>query len=147
MSVLAEVVASADPALLPFAAPDPGTGRFEGREDLSADRAFVLEAVLEGFLTHYREPRAYRDMDRDLRLLAGDSLYALGLSRLAALGDLAAVAELSDLITLCARAEAAGRAELIEPLWAASARALSTAGGPGARASVGGRLSGGPRLR
>ena len=50
-------------------------------------------------------------MDDDLRLLAGDALYALGLSRLADSGDLAAVAELADLISLTARAQAEGRPE------------------------------------
>ena len=64
------------------------------------DRLFVLEAVYEGYLLHYGEPRAFRGMDADLRLLAGDALYALGLSRLAETGDLEAVAELSDLISL-----------------------------------------------
>ena len=72
-------------------------------------------------------------MDEDLRLLAGDSLYALGLARLAERGDVAAVAELSDLISLCAKAEAEGRRELSERLWEASLEALSEDGGPGAR--------------
>ena len=44
-----------------------------------------------------------RGADADLRLLAGDYLYALGLERLAALGDLEAVRELSDLISLSAQ--------------------------------------------
>ena len=47
-------------------------------------------------------PRLLDTDDPDLRLLAGDYLYALGLSRLARLGDLEAVRELADLITLCA---------------------------------------------
>ena len=59
----------------------------------------MLEAVYEGYLMHYREPRAFAGMDDDLRLLAGDALYALGLSRLARAGDLKAVAELADLIS------------------------------------------------
>ena len=50
-------------------------------------------------------------MDDDLRLLAGDALYALGLARLAQTGDLAAVAELSDLISLSAQAHAEGRGD------------------------------------
>ncbi len=66
----------------------------------------MLEAVYEGYLMHYGTPRAFEGMDPDLRLLAGDALYALGLSRLAARGDLEAVAELSDLISLTARAHA-----------------------------------------
>ena len=48
-------------------------------------------------------------MDDDLRLLAGDALYALGLTRLAETGDLEAVAELADLISLCAQAQAESR--------------------------------------
>ena len=67
-------------------------------------RLFVLESVYEGYLMHYGEPRAFAGMDEDLRLLAGDALYALGLSRLAEAGDLEAVAELSDLISLTAAA-------------------------------------------
>ena len=56
-------------------------------------------------------------MDDDLRLLAGDALYALGLSRLAEAGDLEAVAELSDLISRSAQAHAEGRPEDAEALW------------------------------
>ena len=47
----------------------------------------MLEAVYEGYLMHYGTPRAFTGMDDDLRLLAGDALYALGLARLAADGD------------------------------------------------------------
>ena len=114
---------------------DPGVGRFE-REVADRDRAFVLEAVHEGFLMHYGEPRAFAGMDADLRLLAGDALYALGLARLAATGDLEGVAELGDLISLCAWAKAAGADDLVEELWEASVEALAR-GGPGARATVG----------
>jgi hypothetical protein len=97
------------------------------------DRAFVLEAVYEGYLMHYGRSRAFRRMDEDMRLLAGDALFALGLSRLAAGGDLRAIAELSDLISLCARAHLEGRPEIAEELWRVSPRALSAEGGPGAR--------------
>jgi hypothetical protein len=65
--------------------------------------AFVVEAVREGYELHYGEPRVVVSVDRDLELLAGDYLYALGLERLAALGDLDSVRELSDLISLAAR--------------------------------------------
>ena len=68
----------------------------------------MLEAVYEGYLMHYGEPRAFAGMDEDLRLLAGDALYALGLARLAEAGDLEAVAELSDLISRSAQAHAEG---------------------------------------
>jgi hypothetical protein len=76
---------------------------------------------------HYGQPRAFAGMDDDLRLLAGDALYALGLSRLAEGGDLEAVAALSDLISRTARAHAEGRPEEAELLWESSAEALSGA--------------------
>jgi hypothetical protein len=114
VTALAEVIAAVDPALAGHAVADPGPGRFE---DTPGERAFVLEAVYEGYLMHYGEPRAFRDMDPDLRLLAGDSLYALGLERLAASGDLQAVAELADLISGTARAQAEGRAADADALW------------------------------
>ena len=135
MSTLAEVVAAADPFLVPHAAADPGPGRFES-DGLAPTRAFVIEAVYEGYLLHYGEPRAFVGMDPDLRLLAGDTLYAQGLARLADLGDMEAVSELADLISLCARAEAEVRGDLIERLWDASARRLLEGAGEGARAEV-----------
>jgi hypothetical protein len=109
MRALGEVLQAADPALRPYAADDPPS-----RWD-----SFTLEAVYEGFLLHYREPRAFEGMDRDLGLLAGDSLYALGLERLAEAGDLAAVAALADLISACAQAEAEGRGHDADALWQA----------------------------
>jgi hypothetical protein len=94
--------------------------------ELSAHRAFTAEAVYEGFLMHYREPRSFSaEMDADLRLLAGDSLYAIGLERVADHGDLAAVGELADLISACAQAEAEGRPRDAEARWEAAIQALS----------------------
>jgi hypothetical protein len=124
VSALAEVRRHADPALAPYAASGEDAGRYEGRLADPA-RAFTVEAVREGFELHYGEPRAFAGMDPDLRLLAGDSLYALGLARLADGGDLAAVAQLSDLISLCARAQAEGRAEESDALWERTLAALS----------------------
>ena len=129
MSALAEVVAAADPALAPYAVSDPGPERFA---DMDGVRGFVLEAVYEGYLLHYGRPRAFSGMDADMRLLAGDALYALGLSRLAEAGDLEAVAILSDLITGSAQAQAEGRAADAEALWEASSdrlRRAQSAGG------------------
>jgi hypothetical protein len=86
------------------------------------DYALLVEAIREGYLLHYGEPRLVKPPGRDLALLAGDYLYALGLERLAALGDLEAVAELSDLISLSAQLHAEGRANgKIDELWRASA--------------------------
>jgi hypothetical protein len=95
-------------------------------DELAGHRAFTAEAVYEGFLMHYREPRSFSaEMDADLRLLAGDSLYAIGLECLAEHGDLAAVAELADLISACAQAEAEGRPGESEARWEVSAKALA----------------------
>ena len=121
MSVLGEIVQAADPALAEYAVEEPGPERFAAVEGV---RGFVLEAVYEGYLMHYGEPRAFRGMDTDLRLLAGDALYALGLSRLAETGDIEAVALLSDLISDSARAQAEGRPEDAEALWRTSSDRL-----------------------
>jgi hypothetical protein len=90
---------------------EPSRAPLLGRLVASGDRvnankgeyAFVVEAVREGYELHYGEPRVVMAADRDLELLAGDYLYAVGLERLAALGDLESVRELSDLISLAAR--------------------------------------------
>ena len=130
MTALADVVAAADPALAPFAVQHPPSGEWEARLQGNPDRAFVMEAVYEGFLMHYREPRAFAGMDADLRLLAGDALYALGLARLAERGDLPAVTELANLISGCARAEAERRSDDVPGLWEATLAALSGAERP-----------------
>jgi hypothetical protein len=122
VSALGEVAAAAGPFLAPHAVPEPGPARFG--EEL-AERLFVLEAVYEGYLLHYGTPRLFEGMDADLRLLAGDALYALGLARLAERGDLTAVTELSNLISRSAQAHAEGRGEAAEALWDASASVLA----------------------
>jgi hypothetical protein len=90
-----------------------------------AEYALVVEAVREGYLLHYEEPRLLADPDPDLALLAGDYLYALGLDRLAALGDTAAVAILSDLITQCAGLQAEGETAPIPALWRTAAEQIA----------------------
>ena len=134
MTALAEVVAAMEPWLGRHQAADPGPARFDDVVG-DADRRFVLEAVREGYLMHYGRPQAYEGMEPDLQLLAGDALYALGLARLSDRGDLDAVAELSDLITLTARAHAEGTPERAEALWRATSEALSERGGAGALAT------------
>ena len=71
-----------------------------------------------------------RPDDPDLALLAGDRLYALGLARLAELGDLDAVAELADVISLAAQAHAEGDAERAAAVWTAGAAAVGHGSGP-----------------
>jgi len=86
--------------------------------------ALVVEAVREGYLLHYGTPRLLGGHDADLALLAGDYLYALGIERLAALGDDEAVAVLSELIGNCAQLHAEGRENEVPGLWRASALAV-----------------------
>jgi hypothetical protein len=137
-TVLAQVVRASDPALHPHAERNPPPGRFEGRFPPGADRAFVVEAIHEGWLMHYDVPRLFKGADDDLRLLGGDALFALGLARLAAVGDLDGVAELADLISLAARAVAEDRADWGPALWDSTAEALARgreAASGGARAT------------
>jgi hypothetical protein len=95
--------------------------RAVGRE---SDYELLLEMILEGSLLHYGTPRVVRCDDPDLALLLGDQLYALGLSRLAELGDLDAVDELADLISLVAQAQAASDPGLADAIWLAGAAAI-----------------------
>jgi hypothetical protein len=117
--------------------------RSSGRE---ADIAFVIESIREGELLHYGAPRIFGAIEPDLALLAGDRLYALGLARLAELGDVEAVSELADVIALCAQARAEQRPEVADAVWQAgvaavgwgasdalqAAKAAARAGDPGA---------------
>jgi hypothetical protein len=95
-----------------------------------AEYELLLEMILEGSLLHYGDPRVLRTEDRDLALLLGDQLYALGLSRLAELGDLDAVSELADVISLVAQAGAEADRELAEAVWAAGAAAVGWGSSP-----------------
>ena len=112
MSALPEVQQNAEPAVAAHAVDGRG-GRFDD---------FVLEAVHEGYLMHYGDPAGFGGMDDDLALLAGDSLYALGLARLAEEGDLDAVAMLADLITNCAKAHAEADPQSADNLWSQASR-------------------------
>ncbi len=89
-----------------------------------AEYELLLEMILEGSLLHYGRPRVVITDDRDLALLLGDQLYALGLSRLAELGDLDAVRELADLISLLSQARLSGDDELARAIWDAGALAV-----------------------
>jgi hypothetical protein len=95
--------------------------RAAGHED---DYALLVEAIHEGYLLHYASGRVVRPADPDLALLAGDRLYALGLARLAELGDLEAVGELADVISLAAQAQAEGDGARAAAVWEAGVRAV-----------------------
>jgi hypothetical protein len=90
-----------------------------------ADYALAIEAVREGYLLHYAESRLLAGHDPDLALLAGDYLYALGIERLSALGDLEALAALAELISRCAQSHAEGREEDVPDLWDAALKAVA----------------------
>ena len=67
-----------------------------------------LETVYEAYLVHYGRPRLFEPDGETERILLGDYLYAHGLVRVAATGEVSAVAELAELISLCARLRAEG---------------------------------------
>jgi hypothetical protein len=92
-----------------------------------AEYSFVVEAIREGYLLHYATPRILAGHDADLALLAGDYLYALGIERLAALGDSRAVVLLADLIAGCAQLHAEGREDEVPALWRSTVEALGGA--------------------
>jgi hypothetical protein len=70
--------------------------------------AIGLETIYEGYLVHYGRSRLFAPSDRDTALLLGDYLYAHGLVHIAASGDVKAVADLAELISLCAQLRADG---------------------------------------
>ena len=93
---------------------------------LGEDRfALGLETIYEGYLLHYGRPRLFSPADRDTALLLGDYLYAHGLVRVASFGEVVAVADLAELISLCAQRRAEG-ADGDGAAWAATAALLGT---------------------
>jgi hypothetical protein len=115
-----------DPAVAPSLGELVAGGpRTQGARDTYAR---VIESVREGYLLHYATPRVIATDDRDLALLAGDYLYASGLSLLAGMGDAGAVSELADLISLCAQAHSDGAAD-VPGLWLAAAVAIAVGSG------------------
>jgi hypothetical protein len=123
------VVDSGDePALGALAAAGPRAA------EASEEYLLLVEAIREGYLLHYETPRLIQGADSDLSLLAGDYLYALGLERLAARGDMEAVAELADLISLAAQihadVEPAAADERVRSLWLAATVAVAAGASP-----------------
>ena len=83
-----------------------------------ADGDFAVEAIREGWLLHSEGRGAIvAPDDPDLALLAGDRLYALGLERLAADGDLPAIRALADVISECAQSHAEGDPDVARGAW------------------------------
>ncbi len=70
--------------------------------------ALGIESIYEGYLLHYGRARLFCPADRDAAILLGDYLYAHGLVRITALGDVEAVEQLAELLSLCAHLRAEG---------------------------------------
>jgi hypothetical protein len=97
----------------------PISAHVVGSPPPAGDPDFV-ELVREGYLLHYGEPRLLAGHDDDLALLAGDYLYALGIERLAAAGDLGSIRILADLISESAKLHVEERRGEVRAIWAAA---------------------------
>jgi len=92
--------------------------------------ALGLESIYEGYLLHYGRPRLFGPSDRDTAVLLGDYLYAHGLVRVAGPGEVEVVADLAELLSLCAQVRAEGRGMPRDgAAWAATTALLGSADG------------------
>jgi hypothetical protein len=107
------------------------------------EHALGLETIYEGYLVHYGRSRLFAPGDRDTALLLGDYLYAHGLVHVAATGDVEAVADLAELISLCAQARADER-DGDGAAWAATASTLGAGRLEGARRALREHADAGP---
>ena len=122
-ALLADGAPAGDPEQPGMGAPELAARgpRAAGHE---SEYELLLEMILEGSLLHYGRPRVVATDDRDLALLLGDQLYAMGLARLAELGDVEAVSELADLISLLSEAQLSEDRDLARAIWDAGAVAV-----------------------
>jgi hypothetical protein len=94
--------------------------------ELADDRYRLgLETIYEGYLLHYGRPRLFAPADGDTALLLGDYLYAHGLVRIAEQHVVEAVADLAELISICAQVRAEGRTD-DGAAWAATSACLGS---------------------
>lgn len=103
--------------------------------------ALAIETIYEGYLVHYGRSRLFAPVDEDTALLLGDYLYAQGLVHVAETGDVAAVADLAELISLCGQARAEDRTG-DGAAWVATAARLGRGGLQAARDAL--RVDGDP---
>jgi len=87
--------------------------------------ALGLESIYEGYLLHYGRPRLFAPADSAAAILLGDYLYAHGLVRVAAHGEVEVVEDFAQLVSLCAQLRAEGR-EGDGAAWAGTAVLLGT---------------------
>jgi hypothetical protein len=101
---------------------EPAEGELEPVFSRLAEARYALglETIYEGYLVHYGRPRLLEPADDNSALVLGDYLYAQGLARIASLGDVDAVGDLAELISLCAQARA-DRRDGDGAAWAATA--------------------------
>lgn len=131
-SALARTIAADDPLLAATVADRPTLADGHPAAAAAGPRTasdpdayrFALEAIHEGHLLHNGGGRLVVTDDIDLRLLAGDRLYAEGLERVAALGDVEAIVELSRLIIRCSVAKADLQPEVADSAWAEACSAI-----------------------
>jgi hypothetical protein len=124
--VLAEEAARESPLWRAALRPEPEWERDAIFSSLGEERfALGLETIYEGYLLHYGRPRLFEPSDGDNALLLGDYLYAHGLVRVASFREVDAVADLSELISLCAQLRAEGAdGDRDGAAWAATAALL-----------------------
>ncbi|MDQ3672387.1 MAG: hypothetical protein M3364_08140 [Actinomycetota bacterium] len=102
---------------------------------VSEELALGVETIYEGYLVHYGKSQLFSPPNADTALLLGDSLYAQGLVHIAATGNVDAVADLAELISLCSQARAEGR-NGDGAAWAATAARLGAGGLDDAREAL-----------
>jgi hypothetical protein len=107
--------------------------------------ALAVETIYEGYLVHYGRARLFAPPDDAAGLLLGDYLYAHGLVRVADTGNVVAVADLAELISLCAQLRADRRAG-DGAAWAATAARLGEGVLADARAALRDEADPGPLL-
>jgi hypothetical protein len=83
--------------------------------------AEVIAEIARGARLHYENSGS---ADPDLDLLLGDQSYAIGLAKLAALGDIEETARLADLIASVAQLHADGMSAAARELLVAAERRL-----------------------
>jgi hypothetical protein len=100
-----------------------------------AEHVLAIETIYEGYLVHYGRSRLFAPADEEAALLLGDYLFAQGLVRVAETGDVEAVADLAELISLCGQVRADDR-DGDGVAWAATAALLGRGGLEPARGAL-----------
>lgn len=121
---------------LPFQGVSPGFGELftdacDAPEvaDGAAGESYrlALEYIFEGYLLHYGSGRLLGPAaEDDFELLAGDYMYARGLSHVAGLGDVFSIRVLADLMSLCSLIHSRGMdGRLALEIWSACTLAIA----------------------